>query len=325
MKTAHRLQLLAAFDDFLDVEKAVDPFAPDQEELQLRGAMYDAWTAQLAKAWEEIRHHHNRHAFDKPDPNEIPQLLEILTAHLSGDVLTKHVAIDAKAALKSAWALAGEEVKVEAGKQGVRKDGELVGASFGVLFGQTEQHAIEAMYQQAIVAAGGMWDATLSESIKKKLEEWFNSDPANADPNLRTGLTRDDLINQLEELVTSKLPVDAEHSYPRIYFEHLATHTIVRARNVGKTYNAKNYGATGYRLTNPIDSHTSEICRGLVKLGKVYPIAGAEAVIAEILSARTMEELKQKQPFWTSSTEDRPPVPPLHWAGCRTGMEFEFA
>ena len=152
------------------------------------------------------------------------------------------------------------------------------------------------------------------DEIKKQIEDI-----------LATSTSRDRAIKAIENLVNDKLSINGINALPTSYFDNLATHQIVRSRNIGSIYQASSVGSKSYTLINPRDTRTSPVCLAVTN-GQVFHMADALSVAEGLIGARTMQDLRSVQPFARQGSDiGKGPVPPLHWPKCRTWMNWIFA
>lgn len=281
--------------------------------------MYDAWQSQLRKAATQLQNIQASHTFFQPSRAEVPLMMHALSTNLSSHDFSRAVNHAAGTAILNTLAIGRQSVdamfRKQTGRDPVRKD--LVGgqASFGILFGMTEDHALQALVDQLTLSAGGFWDDQMTESVRKEMESWFDGD-----------ITRDELAANLKAMVNDRLSIEGKSSLPGSYFDGLAEHYVVRTRNVGSVYRAKGLGAEKYQIVNPRDHRTSEICEALSAPGLFFTMAAADQRVSDILGARSLQDLKTVAPFLTAGTasSESSPVPPLHWR-CRSWMKYVFA
>lgn len=305
MNRIHTASMIA----IAEIEKArgeANLFEARRQELELTGILYDAWDHAVELAVSALRHSWDN-SFGRPN---LEESMAILNKYLRS--WTKSIDISP---IEPAFARGKEHVQAMF-KEQTGKDAQVkVDATFGLLFGLTEDHALEAMQSQLFLSAGGFWDDQMSESIKAVLAEWFDG-----------GLTSE-LADRLEEVTKERLKITgSEKSLPRAYFEGLAEHSILRTRTVGTYYEAKRLGAVTYVLVNPRDHRTSPICRAIADGVTRYQVPEAGNTITAILQARSLDELKRTVPFLNDAEEAAKatgPVPPLHWR-CRTWMKYQF-
>jgi hypothetical protein len=315
MNTPTRIQLRDEIDETLAV--IVDPlakghpydaYASHEQEQAVKATLYDRWSAGVAKSLSDIRFAGVR--FGTPFTPDM--IMASLNNNLSSNAITSgikyYIGPEIYQAFNNGRAASSALFAKQTGKEPMKKD--LVG--FGAIFGLTEDHALQALLDQLVIAAGGFWDQQLSDSIKAELVTYFAGTE-----------TRDELIAKIEAMVNARLVIGGQSSLPTSYFDNLATHQIVRARNVGSYYRAKSLQAVSYTLMNPHDRRTCPICNAVTQ-GQVYTMQGAEATISGILTANSVADLKAVAPFYRKGDDVVNPVPPLHWAKCRCWMNFQF-
>lgn len=323
MTTLQRLELrywtdevLGSLIDRMLIRKAAanDPHAPVHQELMLRAALYDIWDAGVKQAAAAMHHYSIMGSLlGGPSMAEVPKIMEVLTHSLSGPAITQGIASVAKEAIAQGFQKGKDTANYDfsqAKKRRVRKSDLM----FGAVFGLTEQHALEALQQQLMIAAGSFWDDQLQTSIKNEVEGFFSGQ-----------ITRDELSQKLMDMVNTRLVASDAGTLARSYFDNLSVHIVNSSRNIGSTYQLKSLGVSQYTLYNPRDKRTSPICQAVTN-GQVFEMIHAEATVTAKLQARTTEDLKQSVPFLTPETagEAKGPVPPLHWPQCRTKMHGVF-
>jgi hypothetical protein len=323
MTTLQRLELRYWTDEVLDalVEKmlfgkavANDPHAPIHQELMLRAALYDVWDAQVQSAVQAMHHYSILGSlFGGPTIAEVPKIMEVLGHALSGPAIAKGIATVAKEAIAQGFQKGKDTVNhdfSQAKKRLVRKSDLM----FGAVFGLTEQHALDALTQQLMIAAGSFWDDQLQDSIKTEVEGFFSGN-----------LTRDELSEKLMAMVNTRLVASDAGTLAKSYFDNLSVHIVNSSRNIGSTYQLKSLGVTQYTLYNPRDNRTSPICQAVTN-GQVFEMAHAEDTVTAKLQARSTDDLKASVPFLTPDTAStaKGPVPPLHWPKCRTRIHGVF-
>ena len=194
----------------------------------------------------------------------------------------------------------------------------------------------------------GLWgiqDQTLSNTITSQNLFWignhFGADiqadfTATLQNAIASGFTRDQLADALKQQFQD-LGDKSSH-----YWQGLAEHTALRIREFGRLSGYEKAGARYYRLTNPMDSRTSEICWALVSEGKLYPLDVALEVRDNLMNIdmqkdgldAAREQIKALAPWIKESQIERDsdgnpvgvsgahtPFPPFHWK-CRTKTEI---
>lgn len=150
--------------------------------------------------------------------------------------------------------------------------------------------------------------------------------------SMKEGWTKEKLASELEEEFGH---LASQSSY---YWLGMAENTLLRIREYGRIMGYKKAGAQYYRLINPMDVRTSEICRALVGANKIYKLQNALDVMEKLndIDVRKigLEEararMKQIAP-WINEKQivyddfgkpidiegNHTPIPPFHWR-CRT-------
>jgi hypothetical protein len=288
-----------------------DKYFPTAAELSLRSKLNEAWDNRLVGAYgsvvDYLRHRQN------PGKESIDHIVNIFGRYLSGPAITGK--IQATDSIRNGIVAGKDQVNAQVGKRSKGLIRTVKDAFFGMLFGITEQHALDALNQQLILAAGSFYDDTMSDVIKNEMQGWFDGD-----------IDVNGLSENLRQLVNTRLASDGKESLPSSYFEGLAEHFIVRSRNFGSIFQAENLGVKKYKIQGIIDHRTSKICRPLIEAGKTFELASARSAMNGILKERDLSALKQNHPFLTESTalHTANPIPPLHWR-CRSWMEFEVS
>ncbi len=194
----------------------------------------------------------------------------------------------------------------------------------------------------------GLWgieDQALASQIQKQNLFWIGQ-------HFGTDISddfRDTLTNAIEQGFTREMIADAlQETFGDLgekgshYWQGLAEHTALRMREFGRLSGYEKAGAKGYRLTNPMDDRTSEICYALVSQNKVYPLDVALEVRDKLMeidvNAEGLEEARERvkalAPWVKESQIERDqdgnpvgvsgahtPFPPFHWK-CRTQTEI---
>jgi hypothetical protein len=272
--------------------------------------MQSAWQARIeAGAREALHVVHANHGTSSP--NDIEKIVRALGSHVRGGALAQGFRSTLNAATVQAYHRGKREVNAESEAQTKSVRREVF--SVEVIDGMSEFDAIRALEDQVIIAAGEFFDNRLQESLTNELSSWYSGD-----------LSYDELASKFRDLVNERLVGGGKPTLGDVYFRQLAHHSIVRTRSVSKFARAKELGAIGYKLINPMDARTSTICRTLVSRQKVYPLSAAQGVVDDLLTARSTVDLKATQPFWKSPDEDRVPFPPITWGECRTTIRTVF-
>jgi hypothetical protein len=272
-----------------------DKFFPAEAEIALRARLYDQWDAYVLDAAREAARLVTR-GKDKAE-----QAANVLNDALSGFKPTL-----VKENIETAF-IAG---KKQAGT-GVARRKTVKDAFFGLIFGMTESHAIEALLQQLTLSAGEFYDAEMTESVRAEILSWYEG-----------GLDRQQLADRFEKLVTDRLlSSGSAGTLPKSYFDGLAEHYIVKSRNFGSIYQADSLGVKQYRIQGVLDHRTSKICRPLITSGRLFELVPTKEKMHDMLKERNITTLKKKYPFLKDPGDAKNPIPPLHWR-CRSWMEY---
>lgn len=191
----------------------------------------------------------------------------------------------------------------------------------------------------------GLQDASLATTLQQQNLFWianhFGTDiQADFTRSLHQALDQGFTRDQLADLLKTQFQDLGQKSSH--YWQGLAEHTALRVREFGRLSGYEKAGARYYRLVNPMDDRTSEICRVLVGQGKIYPLDTAlevrDNLMAIDMQAEGMEaaraHIKALAPWVKDSQIVRDPdgnptgvqgphtpFPPFHWK-CRTVTEI---
>lgn len=194
----------------------------------------------------------------------------------------------------------------------------------------------------------GLWgieDQQLATQISKQNQFWigqhFGTDINEDFKSVLSGALQEGATNeQLADLLRDKFSDLGEKS--QYYWQGLAEHTALRIREFGRLSGYEKAGAQYYRLVNPMDSRTSEICWALVSQGRIYPLDTALEVRDNLMQidvnaeglAEARERIKALAPWVKESQVEHDqdgnpvgvsgahtPFPPFHWK-CRTETEM---
>ncbi|MDD3535173.1 MAG: hypothetical protein PHC50_03390 [Candidatus Cloacimonetes bacterium] len=193
------------------------------------------------------------------------------------------------------------------------------------LYGVKDQNLANIIARQNIFWIENHFDADIAEDFRSVLNRFFSE-----------GWTMRDLATALEKQFAD-LGQKSAH-----YWQGLAEHTALRIREFGRLSGYEKAGINYYRLVNPLDDRTSDICLALVSQNQVYPLApaldirdklldidqGAESLesardrikaIAPWVSPKQIEYDAEGNPTGVSGPHT--PFPPFHWK-CRTKTEL---
>lgn len=250
---------------------------------------------------------------ERLDKNKIDALLVAINQNL-GDDFMMAVSIETKAFVQRSLRLGLQDVKTSAKTK----------ISIG-LWGIEDQALASQIQKQNLFWIGQHFGADISDDF------------------------RDTMTNAIEQGFTREMIADALSEQFRdlgdksqTYWQGLAEHTALRIREFGRLSGYEKAGATGYRLINPMDDRTSEICYALVSQNKVYPLDVALTVRDQLMAIdvnlegieEAREQIKALAPWVKKSQIERDaqgnptgvsgahtPFPPFHWK-CRTQTEI---
>lgn len=250
---------------------------------------------------------------ERVDKRKIDALMDVINQNL-GDDFMMAVSSETKAYVERSLRLGIQDVKTSAKAR----------ISIG-LWGIEDQALASQIQKQNLFWIGQHYGADISQDFRKNLAK-----------AVEQGFTREMLADALRDSFSD---LGEKGS---VYWQGLAEHTALRIREFGRLSGYEKAGAQGYRLVNPMDSRTSEICYALVSQNKVYPLDVALGVrdnlMAIDVSAEGLEEAREQikalAPWVKESQIERDsdgnpvgvsgahtPFPPFHWK-CRTQTEI---
>jgi len=250
---------------------------------------------------------------ERVNKRTIDALMAVINQNL-GDDFMMAVAAETKAYVERSLRL---------GIQDVRTDPK-VKISIG-LWGIEDQRLASQIQKQNLFWIGQHWGSDISQDFRDALTT-----------ALQEGYTKEQLASLLEQKFSDLGPKSAH------YWQGLAEHTALRLREFGRLSGYEKAGAKYYRLVNPMDERTSDICRALVGENKIYPLSVALSVRDKLndidVNAEGLDEardrIKAMAPWVKESqivydSEGNPtgvegahtPFPPFHWK-CRTKTQI---
>ncbi len=250
---------------------------------------------------------------ERVNKRTIDALMTVINQNL-GDDFMMAVAAETKAYVERSLRL---------GIQDVRTDPK-VKISIG-LWGIEDQRLVSQIQKQNLFWIGQHWGSDISHDFREALTT-----------AMQDGYTKEQLAELLKQKFADLGPKSAH------YWQGLAEHTALRIREFGRLSGYEKAGAKYYRLVNPMDERTSDICRALVSENKVYPLSVAVAVRDQLsaidVNAEGLEDSRERikaiAPWVKESqieydTQGNPtgvsgahtPFPPFHWK-CRTKTEI---
>lgn len=313
-----RLSITGEVNSLIAVLTKGDKWYAHQAEAKIRGVLYDVWDAKLRFALRDLREITSR--FGAPKVSEIDEVLAIFKKHLAGNAITDHLG-DVRKALASAFTRGKEEadrdyktaLKGSRVKKAETEEVPTPELPQGLLYGITESHALSALDKFVRLSVGGFWEDELTEVMRNDLTQFFEGD-----------LTREGFADHLQQLIDDRFKTTGTKSLPRNYFDIVAENAIVTTRTAAKVFRGIELGATGYRLLNPNDGRTSPICAALTSGNIIYPFDAAVDEVNAIITAESLDDLKEKAPFHRSSASGGRVTPPFH-VKCRTAIALVFA
>ena len=244
---------------------------------------------------------------DRTSEKTINKVIEIINSNLGQDFAAE-VNKDTKTFIQKSFEFGLKDVRKQVGS----------GISIGI-YGLEQQGLVNTFTEQSVFWVGEHFNGDISGKFTDALTD-----------AMRRGYTQEMLADRL------KIEFQDLGKQSAYYWQGLAEHTALRVREFGRLEGYQRAGATHYRLINPMDERTSEICYALISQNKRYPLADAIQVrdqmmtidLDNIESAR--EQLKALAPWVKDSQiirneKDEPiavsgahtPFPPFHWK-CRT-------
>lgn len=316
MSTLHtRLCLKHEIDDFERVmtQKWRDTTFPRSEQITLEAMLRDRWQHQLRIAFYELQKYNERRILTSPQSSEATVINEIFSTHLSGseftDVLTDHM----KDEIRSAFVKGKKDIVGKASRKGMRvpTSKDLNGAGFGVLFGYTEQHAVEALKNILRVSVGGFWDNQMSEIMLSEMDKLF-----------RSKMSRTEFMKEMERVVNERLVAEGKGKLATSYFKGVTGFLVAQTRSFGKSFQMSGLNIKKYSILNPRDLRTAPLCKALSKPGKEFEVTKLQAGVNNILGATSLDDLKNRRAFVDPKIIlEEPPGPTPFFYVCRCTEE----
>lgn len=250
---------------------------------------------------------------ERLDQKKIAALLDVINQNL-GDDFMMAVAAETKAYVERSLRLGLQDVKTE-----------LKGKLSIGLWGIEDQKLAAQIQKQNLFWIGQHFGSDIAKDFQSALTT-----------AVQQGYTKEQLAGLLKDKFAD-LGEKSQH-----YWQGLAEHTALRIREFGRLSGYEKAGAKYYRLVNPMDSRTSEICWALVSEGKLYPLEDALKVRDNLNNIdpskegldEAREQIKALAPWVKESQIERDkdgnpigvsgahtPFPPFHWK-CRTKTEI---
>lgn len=252
-------------------------------------------------------------AAERLDTQRVNQLMAIINQNLGADFAAA-VSAPTKAFIERSLRLGNQDVRQEVKSR----------ISIGI-YGLQDASLATTLQQQNLFWIGQHFGTDIQADFTQSLHQALDQ-----------GFTRD----QLADLLKTQFQDLGQKS--QAYWQGLAEHTALRIREFGRLSGYEKAGARYYRLVNPMDDRTSEICRVLVGMGKIYPLDTALEVRDNLMAIDVQaegletarEHIKALAPWVKDSDIVRDPdgnptgvsgahtpFPPFHWK-CRTVTEI---
>lgn len=250
---------------------------------------------------------------ERVDKTKVDMLLEVINQNMGQDFMMA-VGAETKAFVERSLRLGLQDVRTEV--QGRISIG---------LWGIEDQRLAAQIQNQNLFWIGNHFGSDISQDFRETMTK-----------AIEQGYTREMLAKTLQE----KFADLGEKS--QYYWQGLAEHTALRIREFGRLSGYEKAGAKYYRLVNPMDNRTSEICWALVSEGKIYPLETALKVRDQLMDVdvnkggleEARDRIKALAPWVKESQVERDsegnpvgvsgahtPFPPFHWK-CRTKTEI---
>lgn len=250
---------------------------------------------------------------ERLDRGRIDALMTVINQNLGSDFMMA-VSSETKAFVERSLRLGLQDVRTQV----------KTGISIG-LWGIKDQQLASQIQNQNLFWIGKHFGADISDGFRNTLTK-----------AMEQGFTREQLANALREQFSDL------GDKSQAYWQGLAEHTALRIREFGRLSGYEKAGVKYYRLVNPMDDRTSEICWALVSQNKIYPLDVALEVRDNLMDIdvnadgleEAREQVKALAPWVKESqierdTDGNPvgisgahtPFPPFHWK-CRTETEI---
>lgn len=250
---------------------------------------------------------------ERVDKRKVDALIDVINQNMGQDFMMA-VGAETKAFVERSLRLGLQDVRTEV--QGRISIG---------LWGIEDQRLAAQIQNQNLFWIGNHFGSDISQDFRDTMTKAIGQ-----------GYTREMLAKELQE----KFSDLGEKS--KYYWQGLAEHTALRIREFGRLNGYEKAGAKYYRLTNPMDNRTSEICWALVSEGKIYPLEQALQVRDQLMAVdvnqggldEARDRIKALAPWVKESQIERDsdgnpvgvsgahtPFPPFHWK-CRTKTEI---
>lgn len=286
----------------------------DRMMLEYYRVLNNAWQKEIREAARQvIQGLSDMPRSERVDKRKVEALLDVINQNLGQDFMMA-VGAETKAFVERSLRLGLQDVRTEVKGR----------ISIG-LWGIEDQRLAAQIQNQNLFWIGNHFGSDISQDFRDTMTKAIGQ-----------GYTREMLAKALQE----KFSDLGEKS--KYYWQGLAEHTALRIREFGRLNGYEKAGAKYYRLTNPMDNRTSEICWALVSEGKIYPLEQALQVRDQLMAVdvnqggldEARDRIKALAPWVKESQIERDsdgnpvgvsgahtPFPPFHWK-CRTKTEI---
>ncbi len=286
----------------------------DRMMLEYYRVLNNAWKRELREAaYLAIQMLSDMPKDERLETRNVNALMEIINQNLGNDFMMA-VGAETKAYVERSLRLGIQDVRTQAKTK----------ISIG-LWGVQDQQLASQLQSQNLFWIGQHYGADISDDFRNTLTQ-----------AIEQGHTKQQLADALKAQFND-LGDKGQH-----YWQGLAEHTALRVREMGRLSGYEKAGAQYYRLVNPMDERTSEICWALVSENKLYPLDVALEVRDNLMdidvNAEGLEEsrdrIKALAPWVKDSQVEyddkgnptgvsgaHTPFPPFHWK-CRTQTEI---
>ncbi|MCB5262979.1 MAG: phage head morphogenesis protein [Candidatus Cloacimonetes bacterium] len=286
----------------------------DRMMLEYYRVLNNAWKRELREAaYMAIQMLSDMPKDERLETRNVNALMDIIDQNLGNDFMMA-VGAETKAYVERSLRLGIQDVRTQAKAK----------ISIG-LWGVQDQQLASQLQSQNLFWIGQHYGADISDDFRNTLTQ-----------AIEQGHTKQELADALKGKFND-LGDKGQH-----YWQGLAEHTALRVREMGRLSGYEKAGAQYYRLVNPMDERTSEICWALVSENKLYPLDVALEVRDNLMdidvNAEGLEEsrdrIKALAPWVKESQVEyddkgnptgvsgaHTPFPPFHWK-CRTQTEI---
>lgn len=165
-------------------------------------------------------------------------------------------------------------------------------------FNLRDQRAVSAINRHQVFWVGRFYDRELGKRIAGVAEEITlkrGFDSRTAGKELRKALQREMGLRPGGSTgIADHIPARYAGN-PDLYFRGVASTAAHQARSIGKVFAFAEAGIISYRLENPLDRRTGQICQQMA--GQVFSVSVAVEHANKLVDAETPEDVKEVQPW----------------------------